>query len=76
MCFVFCLKGNKPVRKKNTQLGTCSSRSSRNSFGDNNSMGTSSSFVDHTSLSIFGNPHEFDYVPVEYVIKTKAFSKI
>lgn len=47
----------------------CSSRSSRNSFGDNNSLGTSSSFVDHTSLSIFGNPHEFDYVSVEYVIK-------
>lgn len=62
-------KGLKPVRKKNTQLaaklGMCSTRLSKNPFGDNNSLGTSSNFVDHTSLSIFGNPHEFDYVSIE-----------
>lgn len=52
----------------------CSSRWSKNSFGDNSSLGTTSSFVDHTSLSIFGNPHEFDYVSIEYVTETKVFS--
>jgi hypothetical protein len=77
ICF---FKSVKPLRKKNSQLaeklGMCSSRWSKNSSGDNGSLGTSSNFVDHTSLSIFGNPHEFDYVPVEYVVKTKVFTRI
>jgi len=62
-------KGKKLVRKKITKLtdklGMCSSRSSKDSFGDTYSSGTSSSFVDHTSLSIFGHRHELDYVPIE-----------
>lgn len=64
--YIFCLKSKKLVRKKNTQLaerlGVCSSKWSKNTYDDNRSLGTSSSFVNHTSLSIFGNPHELDYV--------------
>lgn len=60
------------VRKKNVQLAErlgCSSKSSKHNFDNNSSLGTSSSFVDHTSLSIFGNRHELDYVSVEYVFE-------
>jgi hypothetical protein len=50
----------------------CSSRWNKNSFGDNRSLSISSSFVDHRSLSIFGNPYELDYVLEECVIKTNV----
>lgn len=72
---VILLQGKTIVRKKNTQLadrlGVCSTRWSKNPAGNNRSLSTSSSFVDHRSLSIFGNSHELDYVPDEYVIVTR-----
>jgi len=68
---MYFFKGKKLVRKKNTQLadklGMCSSRWSKHSSSDNRSLDTSLSFVNNTTLSIFGNRNELDYVSVEYV---------
>lgn len=73
LLFINLFKGKKLTRKKKTQkadrLGMCSSRCSKSSFSDNRSLGTSSSFVDHTSLSLFGNSNELDYVTIEYVME-------
>ncbi|XP_050536673.1 PHD and RING finger domain-containing protein 1 [Daktulosphaira vitifoliae] len=48
------------------QLGMCSTKLNKSSFGDNsNGIGTFSNFVDHRSLSILGSSHELDYAPLE-----------
>lgn len=77
MLMFVSFKGKKLIRKKNTQLaeklGLCSSKWSKNSFGDNRTLGTSSSFVNNTSLSILGHRNDLDYVSVEYVIETIVF---
>jgi len=52
----------------------CSSRWSKNSSSDNRSLDTSLSFVNNTTLSIFGSRNELDYIPVEYVLEITVFN--